>query len=134
MTPKGGPKLIATDGPKPVAKHTAVGELLISTSITCDKGAVEWLGIDLAEDAERADMGPSGYLSMAAGVVSLFSSQLWPKRIARMRPFTGALHCLRAQICRTYWSLTTIVTPIDGGVISHLVWRGLEAYYWPLVI
>lgn len=38
----------------------AVGELLVRTSITDDEGAVEWLGIDIAEDAERSRYGPLG--------------------------------------------------------------------------
>jgi type 2 lantibiotic biosynthesis protein LanM len=39
---------------------TAVGNLLINTSLTDDSGNVEWLGIDSAADLERSCYGPIG--------------------------------------------------------------------------
>ena len=38
----------------------AIGDRLVGASIAYDEGAVEWLGIDAAEDAERSVYGPLG--------------------------------------------------------------------------
>ena len=44
----------------------AVGDLLVRMAVTDNTGAVEWLGIDIAEDVERSSYGPLG-LSLYAG-------------------------------------------------------------------
>jgi type 2 lantibiotic biosynthesis protein LanM len=38
----------------------AIGDLLVGASIQYGEGAVEWLGIDVAEDAEKSRYGPLG--------------------------------------------------------------------------
>ncbi|WP_406003925.1 type 2 lanthipeptide synthetase LanM family protein [Streptomyces sp. NBC_00829] len=42
------------------SESTYLGNLLVKTAIACDTGAVEWLGIHVAEDLERATYGPLG--------------------------------------------------------------------------
>jgi type 2 lantibiotic biosynthesis protein LanM len=44
----------------------AVGDLLVRMAVTDNTGAVEWLGIDVAEDVERSSYGPLG-LSLYGG-------------------------------------------------------------------
>jgi type 2 lantibiotic biosynthesis protein LanM len=42
------------------SEATSVGDLLVETAVANDAGAVEWLGIDVAEDLERSAYGPLG--------------------------------------------------------------------------
>jgi lantibiotic modifying enzyme len=42
----------------PLGEAKAVGDLLVGTSISYEKGAVEWLGLDITEDFESSRYGP----------------------------------------------------------------------------
>ncbi|MDV3002946.1 MAG: hypothetical protein N5P05_004601 (plasmid) [Chroococcopsis gigantea SAG 12.99] len=59
-----------------------IGDLLVGTSITYDKGSVEWLGIDLTEIAEISKYGPLG-LSLYSGRsgIALFLATLAQRNI-----------------------------------------------------
>lgn len=88
----------------------AVSNLLIDTSITDPAGAVEWLGIDIAEDADRCSYGPLGpSLYGGRSGIALFLAAM--SRDARVESDT-AISYRRAALsaCSDLQSLWTVGT------------------------
>lgn len=111
-----------------------IGDLLVSAAISDDTGAVEWLGIDVAEDIERSSYGPLG-LSLYAGRtgIALFLAALASAGAARradyIRVAAGACSDLSrlcdelvsAQDGRGWWREQSLGIAGGGGVLLALV-------------
>jgi type 2 lantibiotic biosynthesis protein LanM len=116
------------------AEAAAIGDLLMSTAISDDTGAVEWLGIDVTEDTERSSYRPLG-LSLYAGRtgIALFLAALAGTGTARSdsyaRTAIGACSDLyrlrdcfsRAEDGRGWWREQPLGLAGGGGVLLALV-------------
>ncbi len=79
-----GAQLEELSGEERREEAAAIGDQLVAVAVSDESDAVEWLGIDVAEDLERSSYGPLG-LSLYAGRtgIALFLAALARGEVAR---------------------------------------------------
>ena len=112
----------------------AIGDQLVAAAISDHTGAVEWLGIEVAEDTERSSYGPLG-LSLYAGRtgIALFLAALARRGVTRAETYEraalGAVSDL-SRLCddrvtrqdaRGWWREQTLGVASGGGILLALV-------------
>ena len=115
----------------------AIGDQLVATAISDHTGAVEWLGIEVAEDTERSSYGPLG-LSLYAGRtgIALFLAVLARRGVTRAETYEraaiGAVSDL-SRLCddhatlqdgRGWWREQPLGVAGGGGILLALVHLG----------
>jgi len=83
-----GPGLNNVSAADRLLEAIAIGDRLVATAIGDHTGAVEWLGIEVTEDAERSSYGPLG-LSLYAGRtgMALFLAALARESVTRAETY-----------------------------------------------
>jgi type 2 lantibiotic biosynthesis protein LanM len=91
------------------SEAAAIGDVLVSTAISDDTGAVEWLGIDVAEDTERSSYRPLG-LSLYAGRtgIALFLAALARGCAARSDTYARTAMGACSDLNRVYDGRNTV--------------------------
>jgi lantibiotic modifying enzyme len=116
----------------PLGEAKAVGDLLVGTSISYEKGAVEWLGLDITEDFERSRYGPLG-LSLYSGRlgIALFLAALAQRDVVNgniyrqtaqsaFSDLQSLLVSNNAGDCRRWWRDQPLGFAGSGGILLAL--------------
>jgi lantibiotic modifying enzyme len=116
-----------------LAEARAIGDLLVGASIRYGEGAVEWLGIDVAEDAEESRYGPLGpslyggragialFLAALASTGAAGADAYKRTAIAACSDLFDQLACRNQEDSYRWWRDQPLGLAGSGGIILALL-------------